>query len=768
MKSKEKNVKWKNLDAPYAANYQFLEYTVKYVMQEKFSYEKATAFITRFFSHLMVGKLPYEKLEMVVGPTRVVERPRLIVEESCPGYGYAFYEETSDIIVEEVREIDWVKRTYYYDYLDSSATLKLTIKEFYATKTSNSSSPVVDPLLTAIINMLHLRNIQDITINPEALKLIHQEAEVMDTDNIEWVIRSILGKSSRDGVTNNEIKQLINKAEVEPTIMLYSPVLRPDNVLHPDRLKKDIPIKGGIRIFSPVIGEAIIAELVKDLQVKFNIDELINNYKKTDKRLSIVGKYTGGLIPGLLLAQKLHLPFDTLTKRSFNFETRNLNVVRVEEPHLPIASPEYYSHMVVYPNTGVFVIDDETTKGDVLVNTMKSLESLEVVTEVSIVLLQSTDEAGIRTQRENNRYYAMRCINYEQNLKLDESLYIPFKRLKVSAKHRLFKNSSIEESEIPLSIYTKKDNLSKDAVFVDCPLRGMTMTLESDFYASIAQKINEEIDKIIGGISKRRKEYYAKGKTLYLLGLTPSGLYPALAASMSTRIPLIGVTNQSEPRGYTGKVIDYITLDGYDYSIYNLEQGDGVILVTGEITDGEKQLRVIKSLKDEHIDILGVISVLENIYYNGRKLIEEIVGTKVISLQKHSHNEGLFKMNFTEKVWSALKYAVRRLDREIKEINPESEIVKIQVMPCSFTRGLILKNGDIDNMFIYINGLNQLELRNLGSRFVDWLKIKGFSLFHFVFDTNEKAPVLISTNNLRAGEIKYEVNDIPQVVIYQN
>jgi 3-dehydroquinate synthetase/nucleoside-diphosphate-sugar epimerase/predicted NBD/HSP70 family sugar kinase/MoaA/NifB/PqqE/SkfB family radical SAM enzyme/adenine/guanine phosphoribosyltransferase-like PRPP-binding protein len=602
-------------------------------------------------------------------------------------------------------------------------------------------------------------------IHPDAYQVLLDEALALNTNNLEWILRGIFGKASQDSLTKEEIKLFIERAEIEPTIMLYSPVLSPDNVLHPDRLKKDVPIKGGIRIYSPTVGEAIISNIVNDLQNILDLQNIIEKYRASERRLSILGKYSGGLIPGLLIAQKLQLPFDTITKRPFVFEVSGQDVIQIEEPHLPVSSPEYYSHMVAYRDSGVIIVDDEATKGDVLINTISALEGLNVSAESSIVILQSTDAVGDRMSKIGHNYYAMQSINSNQDANLSHPQYLSLGRFKVVPAQRYFDDSSIDYTDIPIIAHPiKKGTSSSKVVFVDHPFRGMGMPLSPQLYASVASRIKEEIKNMVGDIGQIRKHYYKKDRTCYLLGLTPSGLYPALAASESTRIPLIGVTNQSEPKGYRTNIIEYITLDGYSYSLYGLEKGDGIILITGELTDGEEQLRVIKSLKDEGVDVLGLVSVLENTYYDGRKRIEQYAGINARSLQRHSHNEGIKIINRSESVWDALKYAVNKLNRQIRCFNSEARVIKIETMPSSLTRGLMLLQSDIDNMFVYVSGISQMELDNISDEFAKWLNTGDILLS----GSNEEMPKLISIDHVRSAEAKYEIHNIPRVVIYEN
>ena len=627
---------------------------------------------------------------------------------------------------------------------------------------SSISTTLLSSTRRAIDHMLNQRGLDNLTINDSSLELIASESDALHSDNIEWVMRSMLAKTSQESVSDEEVRLLIEEGVIDTTIMLYSPVLKKDNVLHPNRLKKDTPIKGGIRIYAPVPGESLMSDLLGQLKENEKMQARLKYYRDTDIRLSVVSKYTGGLIPGLLLAQQLHLPMDTMTKRPFNFDTEGMSIAEIEEPHLPIKSPEYRSYMAAYPGTGIILVDDEATRGDVLINTIRSAQALDIKTEAAILLLESMKLAGERLWAEDSLYFAINAIDSDQKMQYSQPVFLPLKKVSVSLDNQIMTEGKASRAIIPITVYSKSED--DGSVFVDHPLRGMSVALEPDFYNDFAQLIKDKIEAELGDLPELRKLFYSKGKTLYLLGLTPSGLYPALAAAHSTRMPLIGATNQSFPRGYSGQVIDYNNLNENNYSLYNLTDGDGVIVVSGELTNGEEQIRIIKALADKGVKVAAIVSVLENTYYDGRKTIQDLTGVKVISMQQHDHDEGIPLFNETKDAMSAFKYAVRELESALEAINPEAGITKIRAMPSSFTTGLLMQGSDIDNMHVYIHGVGQSILGELQEKFAIWLSGRCFQLH----GTNEKPPKLLSIEHRMEQEAKYGIDELPQVTVYED
>jgi adenine/guanine phosphoribosyltransferase-like PRPP-binding protein len=202
----------------------------------------------------------------------------------------------------------------------------------------------------------------------------------------------------------------------------------------------------------------------------------------------------------------------------------------------------------------------------------------------------------------------------------------------------------------------------------------MTLPIEPSLLVSVGREINEFLTRTIN-IQDMRKKYYEQGKTIYIVGTTPSGIYAGLAASQITRIPLLGATNRPEPIGHEDTV-NYVGLDGCNYSIYGLKPGDGVVLVTGELADGEEQARIIKSLRDKSVDILCSVSVVENEYYAGRDRIKSLK-IPLHSIKTYKVNEGIYWTNISSKAYDSFVYAIGELNRIVKSMNLEAGVVEV-------------------------------------------------------------------------------------------
>jgi 3-dehydroquinate synthetase/MoaA/NifB/PqqE/SkfB family radical SAM enzyme/nucleoside-diphosphate-sugar epimerase/radical SAM superfamily enzyme YgiQ (UPF0313 family)/predicted NBD/HSP70 family sugar kinase/adenine/guanine phosphoribosyltransferase-like PRPP-binding protein len=615
----------------------------------------------------------------------------------------------------------------------------------------------------AIEKYMFRRKVCGTKIHPDALRTIEKEATVMGTDNIDWALRSILGKTSGEDISNEEIKHFIGQGKIKTSVMLFSPKMRPGDMKHSNRLKKDVPIKAGNRPYSPVMGEALTYALTRSVRKHVDIAEVIKKCKEEGRQLVVVGKYTGGLVPGMLIADKYGLPFINLTKLPFDFTIPDVQgeVIRVKEPHLPADSDELYSYMLADPNTSVILIDDESTTGKVHTNTVKELEKMGIRTEAVIVLMQSSDEAEERIKKEAGvPYVYMKAMYTDNNWRLRRPIYLPFADLKVANDERLLypeNGEGVDNTEIGLNVYSKEDG----TCFVDHALRGMTMPIDPQLAASCGMKISDYLNQTMH-IQDMRKQFYKNGKTLYIVGTTPSGLYAATAASQITRIPLLGATNRPEPIG-SEDTVNYVGLDGYNYSIYGVQPGDGVILVTGELTDGEEQSRIIKSLSDKGIEVLCSVSAVENEYYSGREKIENI-GIGTYSINKYNLDESIPQTNISSKVRDSFIHAMEELSRTIKTIDPHAEIEKIVGLPSSFTRGLMINDSDLDEVYVYVTGVSQVQLNGLSGQLVTWLNRSDLTLV----DDNAKPPVLISTENRKAMERTYEIDDMPLITIYAN
>jgi MoaA/NifB/PqqE/SkfB family radical SAM enzyme/adenine/guanine phosphoribosyltransferase-like PRPP-binding protein len=442
-------------------------------------------------------------------------------------------------------------------------------------------------------------------------------------------------------------------------------------------------------------------------------------------------------------------------------------MVKIPEPHMPPENPEYYSYMTLPRNSRVFFVDDEITSGEVVKNTSQALRQDLNTKMVGVgVALESSPAARARLEQMKLPYASLDQLNEGDLAAADRKnspTLIPFREAIPIVPRIEAKKSGKSAGDIHVE-FLKMQN---GAVFVDHPFRGMTLSLDPDLSDQVGERIAEELEGKLGSLSALRKKYYEKGRTLFMVGTTPSGILGALPASRVTRLPLIGAMNRPEPKDYDqlniSDVVNYIGLDGYAYSMFGLTAGDGIFLVTGELTDGEEQIRIIQSLKQKGIDVLGVVSLTENTRYNGRKRIEE-TGVSVSSLQPYQAKENIQEVNVTDRSWAALKYAVMLLEAEIKKINPAAHLDSIRVLPSSLTGNSMISASDLDEAYIWVDGLSQFQLEQLQPVFNQWLESGGFK-----FDSHSnKAPILLSLWHRESNEKTYELHHFPHIEIYHD
>ena len=86
------------------------------------------------------------------------------------------------------------------------------------------------------------------------------------------------------------------------------------------------------------------------------------------------------------------------------------------------------------------------------------------------------------------------------------------------------------------------------------------------------------------------------------------------------------------------------------------------------------------------------------------------------------------KINITGRVWQEFKAFIDGLNNELKSISPSSKIEKIIISSCSFTRATVIFGSDIDDMHIYVSGLNEEQLTRMRDFSTEqFLKISGLN-----------------------------------------
>lgn len=603
-------------------------------------------------------------------------------------------------------------------------------------------------------------------IKPSSFRIFKRESNRLGSVNPEWVMRGILGKTSLEKITDDELELFFYQGLIRPVSILYRPLIRPADIKHSNRLKKGVPSTSSNHPLSPVVAETIAANLVEAVRSQGSgvTDKLKPDF--------ILGKYTGSLVIGSLFSEAVGVPFVTLTKRPYDFTLPMGKIlVQIPEPHMPRDNPEYFSNVTMPPQSTFLFIDDEMTTGEVIKNTATALwGNLGAKIVGTGVVLQSSPKASNVLSQLKIPFAALDHLS-ESDVHAAEAndipTLVPFKQALSVREWPQKTEDSVIDNKLSFSVEALKTS-NAGVFFADHPFRGMSIALDPALAQQAGKKINSELEKKLGKIGLLRQEYYKKGKTLFLVGTTPSGILAALPASRETRLPLIGAMNRPEPQAYSrlhiSDVVNYINLDGNAYSMFGLNQGDGVILVTGELTDGTEQLRLIKALRDKGVDVRASVSVVENVHYSGRKEVEGYLHAPVITLKKYDLNENVRKFNRSSKAWDALKYAVIQLEERAKAINPDAKVDKIQVLPSSLTRGLILDGSDLDEMFVFVDGLSQFELSQIQDEFTSWLNQANIKLV----GQNTEVPLLLSNWDREANIKKYNLEMLPpSVTIYE-
>jgi hypothetical protein len=123
-------------------------------------------------------------------------------------------------------------------------------------------------------------------------------------------------------------------------------------------------------------------------------------------------------------------------------------------------------------------------------------------------------------------------------------------------------------------------------------------------------------------------------------------------------------------------------------------------------------------------------------------------------------NGSKFKYNFSSEVLGKVQTSVDKLKSELTSINKDARIVKIEVAACSFTRGLMVKGSDIDNMVVWVQGVSEFKmLSDLNEKFICWLETPGLRI-----DEPHNTPLILPVENQEYYK-KYNM-DIPLITVY--
>ena len=64
----------------------------------------------------------------------------------------------------------------------------------------------------------------------------------------------------------------------------------------------------------------------------------------------------------------------------------------------------------------------------------------------------------------------------------------------------------------------------------------------------------------------------------------------------------------------------------------------------------------------------------------------------------------------------------------IKEENQQSEVAVIRSTVCSFTRGVMIRGSDIDELYIYLHGVDEDRMNYYAVQFAGWFAMGGLNL----------------------------------------
>ncbi|MDR0910988.1 MAG: purine phosphoribosyltransferase family protein [Methanobrevibacter sp.] len=116
------------------------------------------------------------------------------------------------------------------------------------------------------------------------------------------------------------------------------------------------------------------------------------------------------------------------------------------------------------------------------------------------------------------------------------------------------------------------------------------------------------------------------------------GIHLSTALSLDTRIPFTVIRKREY--GLPGEV-PVFQETGYSKAnlyINYLEAGDKVIIVDDVVSTGGTLTAVVEALKSMDVDVEFTVAIVEK--YDGKKIVEEKTGVKVMSLAKLDINDG--------------------------------------------------------------------------------------------------------------------------------
>ncbi|MFH1799581.1 MAG: inositol monophosphatase family protein [Candidatus Omnitrophota bacterium] len=621
--------------------------------------------------------------------------------------------------------------------------------------------------------LLILENVRE-----TSLGVFRREADVLGSMDPEWVLRSIFGKASSEVISEDEKRMFFYEGRIQPVNVVFHPKFRPAEMLHSNAPKKGVPITGSHQPLSVVMGESIVHALLEKLRGTPEGRRMLEQMKGDPTRSFIIGKYNAGLVPGILASLELGIPMITLTKRSFDPFDPTLpageSVVQMEEQHMLRDSPEYFSHMVVPAGSRFFLIDDESTTGRVVVNIANMLKAANAGLDGAAVVLRTSKEASERLEGGAVPYFYLDFLTEEELAKvsaaLDRQHMFPFKQ----PVELYMPPESVEaqglsgptDLDLDIRHYPRRNDPGR--VWTDHAFRGMTVPLTPDQLRKFGPAMQQKIEKVLGTpLATIRREYYKEGKTVYVLGPSTSGFYGGVALSQASHVPFVGVTNRPEPVGYdemSSLAVNYIGLDGYAYSMYRLMPGDAVILVTGELTDGEEQMRMITALEQKGVKVLASSSMIENSHYHGRQRVGQEAKVPVVSMAEYAADEGVPVHNISGRVWAALKYATMRLEEEVRRTHPQASVKEILSFPNSLTAGILLDQSDFDSTYVIVEGVSQEELQALQPLMKQWLTGSGIKM-----DAGDgKVPQLLSADHQKKIWGPEGRNLLPYISLYSN
>ncbi|MBM3210633.1 hypothetical protein FJZ33_00320 [Candidatus Poribacteria bacterium] len=121
------------------------------------------------------------------------------------------------------------------------------------------------------------------------------------------------------------------------------------------------------------------------------------------------------------------------------------------------------------------------------------------------------------------------------------------------------------------------------------------------------------------------------------------------------------------------------------------------------------------------------------------------------------------RFNISDKVWQRFYELIQWLGDEIRVLNEDARVEKIEVTPCSFSRRLMVIDSDIDNLLIWCNGVDRDNLQSLNDEFLKQFDIPGLRLY----DKYENPPLILPVESNEACIRDYNLDNIPLVTVYE-